>query len=162
MADWAGLGGAGGQLALQIMQRQNEAKDLYDRLATEGRARAQANLSRFGTPDEAFMADFANVADPATAQAKARADALKDYLVGLPANLIAGTGGGGGGYGRVQPTTGNTPWDYILAGLGLNQPATPTRPTRPAGLYGSADVMERQLQRRPVQPPPSAIRPEYL
>jgi hypothetical protein len=167
MADWSGLAGAGGQLALQILQRQNEAKALYDKLATEGRARAQARLSAFGTPDEAFMSQYETTSAPATTQALAMSDALKNYVVGLPALLVNayGRSGSGGGDGTVPSYQAGNPMDL----LPQFRPAAPA-PTRPAGTTGlSADAIERQMlarrraQQPPAQQPPAqALRPEYL
>lgn len=163
MAEWSGLAGAGGQLALQILQRQNEAQALYDKLATEGRARAQARLSAFGTPDEAFMSQYETTSAPATTQALAMSDALKNYVVGLPALLVNayGRGGsGGGGGGTVPSYQAGNPMDL----LPQFRPAAPA-PTRPAGTTGlSADAIERQMlaRRRAQQAPPQALRPEYL
>ena len=163
MADWSGLAGAGGQLALQILQRQNEAKALYDKLATEGRARAQARLSAFGTPDEAFMSQYETTSAPATTQATAMSDALKNYVVGLPALLVNayGRGGSGGSGGAVPSYEAVNPMDLIPQ----FRPAAPA-PRRPAGTTGlSADAIERQMQlrrQRAYQPPAQALRPEYL
>jgi hypothetical protein len=160
MADWAGLGGAGGQLALQILQRQNEAQALYDKLATEGRAREQARLSQFGTPDEAFMSQYENLSSPATTQANELAQAMKNYTVGLPALLVQAYGGGGGGGGGSERPAYEAPNLYDLI------PQFRVAPARPAGFTGmSADAIERQLQRRnarPYQPPAQALRAEYL
>jgi hypothetical protein len=164
MAEWSGLAGAGGQLALQILQRQNEAQALYDKLATEGRARAQARLSAFGTPDEAFMSQYETTSAPATTQALAMSDALKNYVVGLPALLVNayGRGGGGGSAGGTVPSyQAADPMDLIPQ----FRPATAAS-TRPAGTTGlSADAIERQMQlrrQRAYQPPAQALRPEYL
>ena len=109
----------GAQLAFGVAQRAQEAQDMKARLEEEARARANAQLSPFGNDLSQFDSTFRSLYDPAVAAQQARAQAMQEYVIGLPellaraqAERSASSGGGSGsGSGSGSEFVASSPFD---------------------------------------------------
>ena len=91
------------QLAFGVAQRAQEVQDMKARLEEEARARANARLAPYGNDLSQVDSTFRSIYDPAVSAQQSRAQAMQEYVTGLPellaraqAEKSAGSGGGSG------------------------------------------------------------------
>lgn len=119
----------GAQLAFGVAQRAQEAQDMKARLEEEARARANAQLSPFGNDLSQFDSTFRSLYDPAVAAQQARAQAMQEYVTGLPELLAraqaersassgGGSGSGSGSGSEFVPQPYVPPKDFVDFVLG--------------------------------------------
>lgn len=114
------------QLAFDVARRNQEVQDMKQRLAEESRARINAKLTPYGNDISQYENIVAGTLGPAEATQQSRAQAMQEYVTGLPELLAraaaerkASSGGGGGGSTNVpapyQPFDPEAILEYVIA-----------------------------------------------
>ena len=146
------------QLAFDLARRNQEVQDMKQRLAEESRARINSKLTPYGNDISQYENIVAGTLGPAEATQQSRAQAMQEYVTGLPELLARAAaerkassgGGGGGGKDEFAPYQPFDPEAMLKWLLGLQKPVT--RRT------GSADQMQRTALGAPVTAVPTTRR----